>query len=162
MKDLTDINFGNIRARWPVGRNKGSVFWLCVCICGKLKILRSSDLLGNKIVSCGCWKDRNNTLRSTVHGCSIRGNITIEYRTWLNMRNRCNNPRAEKWADYGGRGIKVCARWSDFRNFLADMGKRPEGTSLDRVNNDGNYAPDNCRWATPIEQANNKRSRNSC
>lgn len=73
------------------------------------------------------------------------------------MRQRCENPNNSRYADYGGRGIRVCKRWADFRNFIADMGKKPEGSSLDRRNNDGDYKPSNCRWATAKQQANNRR-----
>jgi hypothetical protein len=81
------------------------------------------------------------------------------YSVWLNMRNRCNNPNEVAYKNYGGRGIKVCDRWSDFANFLADMGERPEGHSIERINNDGNYEPSNCKWATRSEQSMNKRIR---
>ncbi len=79
------------------------------------------------------------------------------YISWRNMRQRCQNPNHPDYEDYGGRGIKVCKRWKDFVNFLTDMGERPEGLTLDRINNDGNYEPDNCRWATLKQQAQNQR-----
>lgn len=81
----------------------------------------------------------------------------IEYRAWVHMRQRCNNPNNPGYLDYGGRGIRVCDRWNKFENFLTDMGERPEDRSLDRINNDGNYEPSNCRWATRKTQNNNKR-----
>jgi len=74
------------------------------------------------------------------------------------MRSRCNNPNHPRWADWGGRGIKVCERWASYDNFLADMGEKPPGTTLERINNDGDYEPDNCCWATPAKQNRNKRS----
>lgn len=87
------------------------------------------------------------------HGMSS----TRTYRSWQKMLARCRNPNSSAWKDYGGRGIAVCERWHSFTNFLADMGERPEGRSLDRIDVDGNYEPDNCRWATPREQRNNIR-----
>lgn len=82
------------------------------------------------------------------------------YPTWNGIRQRCNNPNNSHYADYGGRGIKLCKRWHKFSNFLKDMGERPEGMSVDRINNDGNYEPSNCQWATRIQQARNKRGIN--
>jgi hypothetical protein len=83
---------------------------------------------------------------------------TRVHRLWKSMLRRCRNPAYHQFRDYGGRGIKVCDRWLEFANFYADMGEPPPGTSLDRIRNNGNYTPDNCRWATPIEQNNNKRN----
>jgi hypothetical protein len=133
---------------------------LCECECGNIKEVNLPHLRSGKIQSCGCLNDE------------IRGKRIIEYSTTYGlykhplyqthnaMKHRCSNPNHKRWMGYGGRGIKVCDRWlgdDGFKNFLEDMGERPEGTTLDRINNDGNYEPTNCRWATDSEQNKNRR-----
>ena len=94
---------------------------------------------------------------SLKHGHAQRGKITPEYKTWHNMKQRCQNTNNNRYYDYGGQGIIVCKRWQDFENFLEDMGKKPKGLTLERKNNEGNYCPKNCIWTTWKKQANNSR-----
>ena len=150
--DLIGQKFGRLTVLGR-GANKGAkVKWICQCECGRVTASGSSDLRLGKSTACRICSNVKHG--STRHGV---GAVTREYRTWLTMNQRCRNPNATGFSHYGGRGITICERWADFRNFLADMGPRPEGTSLDRIDNDGNYEPGNCRWATRHEQNLNKR-----
>lgn len=107
---------------------------------------------------CGCKTLAFRSDSMVQHGHSTRDGTSPEYNSWSSMRERCTNSKLPGFADYGGRGITVCDRWRhDFAAFLADMGPRPAGTTIDRINNDGNYEPGNCRWATQLQQARNSR-----
>ena len=133
--------------------------FLCLCDCGNKTEAFVNNLTRGHTGSCGCLQRERASQASTTHGHCQGPSDSVMYRTWQHIWSRCTNPNTPDWKDYGGRGITVCERWNEFENFLSDMGERPPGKSIDRINNDGNYEPRNCRWATPVEQARNKRPR---
>ena len=162
--DLT----GKIFERWAVVRRDGSdvrgrAAWLCLCACGEQRTVSGSNLIGGISKSCGCLKSERTKARKTTHGHTKRSGTkrltSKAFGVWSSMRQRCTNPNNDHYQYYGARGISVCKRWENFENFLADMGEPPPKLTLERKNNDGNYEPGNCRWATYLEQAANKRPR---
>ena len=153
-RDLMGMRFGRLVVLEKRRRGR-RVEWLCRCDCGNQVCVLSHHLTraGQSTVSCGCKKAADLAARATTH--NMTGTRT--YQTWASMLDRCRNPKNKRFYDYGGRGISVCWRWKRFERFLEDMGKRPQGKTLERLNNSEGYCPTNCWWATPAEQQRNMR-----
>lgn len=156
VRDLTGRTFGRLTGIVRVGSDPhGTATWEFLCECGTRVTRTGTEVTRGKTLSCGCLRRDIAPVMNATHGewgCA-------EWQTWSSMRARCENVSHKAYANYGGRGIMVCERWSSYENFLADMGRRPSPAhSLDRINNGLGYTPDNCRWASRSVQSRNRRT----
>jgi hypothetical protein len=163
--DLTGQVFGRLTVL-GIGdrRASGRIRWMCRCVCGTEKNIDGTALKGGLTNSCGCLRVELTSIKFFKHGHTRGKKNSPEFSVWSSMLSRCTNPKNVGWEDYIGRGITVCQRWREsFQNFLDDMGTRPSlSHSIDRINNNGNYEPGNCKWATKREQSLNRRPRSVC
>lgn len=156
MIDLTGQRFGRLVVIGKEPNDKwGHVPWLCLCDCGKEKIIHGSHLKSGHTKSCGCLLKKGNNYK---HGHSTTIKVSKTYESWAHIIQRCINFNHKDYHNYGGRGIKVCQSWIKFENFLADMGKRPKDHQIDRINNNKGYCRSNCRWVTAKTNNRNKRN----
>lgn len=158
--DITDHRFGRLLVKHLADKDKngGEMRWFCVCDCGNTTIVRGTSLRTGGTQSCGCL-NRDISRAKIIHGAARDSGVTPEYSSWKLMWRRCTTKTAPNYKWYGGRGIVVCERWRSFAEFFADMGSKPFGYSIERINPSGNYEPDNCRWIPLSEQWKNKRPR---
>lgn len=152
--DMSGLKCGALTVINRSGSNKrGEIIWLCKCVCGSKREFRGPLLRNGTATNCGCMGRVKGK-----HGHAKKDSETETYQSWLHMRQRCNNQNNDSYEQYGGRGITICSSWDSFEKFLSDMGERPNGTTLERVDNEKGYSRSNCQWSDKKSQQRNRRS----
>jgi len=153
--DLSGQVFGRLTVKKKNGHSGGKAVWECTCSCGNVCSVRGVHLRSGRQVSCGCYKSEQVSKQKTKHGHAIGGVVSPTYAVWQNMQYRCKQENAEKYPHYAN--VNVCDRWASFDAFLEDMGVRPDGLTLDRVDGSKGYSPENCRWVDMATQNRNRK-----
>jgi len=153
IKPMIGIKYNRLTALKEVRMGNRGMIYLFQCDCGNQKELCSSAVRSGHSKSCGCLRVETTSQNNTTHGAVN----SSSYQTWQAMKTRCLNPKSSSYKNYGDRNITICDKWMSFEGFFEDMGERPDGYSLDRIDNNKGYSKENCRWATPAEQNRNTR-----
>ncbi len=161
--DLTGQKFGRLTVLEKVGKKNRQVTWNCICDCGRKCVVTGDKLRNGNTKSCGCFHKERIKKVNTKHGQNTSKGQTLIYKIWANMMSRCYNSNHSSYPYYGGRNIQVCERWWEFQNFYRDVGKyRPKNMTLERIDNNEDYKPSNCKWASMQEQSRNTRTKGYC
>lgn len=155
--NLEGQRFGSLTVVKRIPVKKGKSRFVCLCDCGQESVVIGSDLNSGNTTSCGCYKRTTGFTANLIHG-GAAGDMAGSYRSWRSMKQRCIDPSSRGWCDYGAKGITVCERWMTYENFYSDMGDRPDGYSLERIDVTQGYSPENCKWIPLHEQSKNKRN----